>query len=367
LDYVKKNIAIIFGGKSTEHEISIKSAKNIFENIDRNKYKIFLLGINKLGEFFFSKDKILFEFLNNKKAIKENNIIKRIGFKFGEKDFLINLIDKEKLPILDIVFPITHGTYGEDGCLQGFLKLLNIPFVGSDVMGSGIGMDKDVMRRLLQEACIPGAKTITLTREEMTNVSFENIKSKLGIPVFIKPASLGSSVGIHKVFNKKEFEDALKDAFLYDKKIVIEEFIEGREVECSVLGNQNIKASTVGEVITNKNHEFYSYDAKYLDKDGAKLEIPVDLSEEKINEIRNLSIKTYKTLNLEGFARVDSFVNGKGVFINEVNTLPGFTSISMYPKLWDYSGISYKDLISELIDLAFDKFRKDKDLKSSFI
>jgi len=364
---LKKRVVVIFGGKSAEHEISTRSAKNIFEYIDRDKYEVFLLGINKLGQYFFSEDKILFDILNDSVQINYNNKVKKVAFELGKKDFLINLDGDDKLPVFDVAFPITHGTYGEDGCLQGFLRLLSIPFVGPDVLGASVGMDKDVMRKLLEHAKILGAKNITSYKKDINNIDFDLIKDSLGLPVFIKPANLGSSVGIHKVETKEEFFQALEDAFQYDFKVVIEEFIKGQEIECAVLGNEEPKASTVGEVVTNKTHDFYSYEAKYLDEKGAVLEIPAKLSEDKILEIRKIAIKTYQVLNLQGLARVDFFVNENGVYLNEVNTLPGFTSISMYPKLWEESGIVYKDLITELLQLAILKSENNKKLKTDFI
>jgi D-alanine-D-alanine ligase len=269
---------------------------------------------------------------------------------------------QEQVGKVDVVFPVLHGTFGEDGTMQGLLELLDVAYVGADVLGSAVGMDKDVMKRLLRDASIPIGKFIALKSGE--SLAFNEAKKRLGIPMFIKPANLGSSVGVSKVKNEADFTKAMKKAFLYDSKILIEEFIDGREVECSVLGNENPIASVPGEVIPHQ--EFYSYEAKYIDENGAGLEIPAKLSKTVIKKIQELAIKTFLTLCCTGMGRVDCFVTKENkVYVNEINTIPGFTKISMYPKLWEASGIAYPKLIDRLITLAIERHQKEKKIKNS--
>jgi D-alanine-D-alanine ligase len=259
---------------------------------------------------------------------------------------------------LDVVFPILHGPCGEDGTVQGLLKLADVPFVGSGVLGSAVSMDKDVMKRLFRDAGIPIGKFLGY-KAHNPPPSFAAITEALGSPVFVKPANMGSSAGISKVPNEAEFAAALREAFQYDTKIIIEEFIKGREIECAVLGNENPVASVPGEVIPT--HEFYSYEAKYLDENGAALEIPAKLDSETQKYIQELAVKAFQTLCCEGLSRVDFFLKENGeALVNEINTMPGFTKISMYPKLWEASGnagggIGYTELISRLIELAMKK------------
>jgi D-alanine-D-alanine ligase len=263
---------------------------------------------------------------------------------------------------IDVVFPILHGPFGEDGTVQGLLKLADLPFVGAGVLGSAVGMDKDVMKRLLRDAGIPIGKFLAYRRAD--KIRFAQVKKVLGLPLFVKPANLGSSVGISKVSKPGEFAAAVKEAFRYDNKIVIEEFIRGREVECSVLGNDRPIASLPGEIIVNR--DFYSYDAKYLDAQAARLEIPAKLPRAVIRKVRAIALRTYEVLGCEGMGRVDFFVAADGaVLVNEINTIPGFTKISMYPKMWQASGISYPKLIDRLIQLALARHRAEKRLRTS--
>jgi len=269
----------------------------------------------------------------------------------------------------DVIFPILHGPFGEDGTMQGYLKLADIPFVGPGVLGSAVGMDKDVMKRLFREAGIPIGKYLPLKSNEKI-LSFAQIEKELGSPVFIKPANMGSSVGISKANNEAEYLAALKDAFQYDTKVVIEEFISGREIECAVLGNEEPSASLPGEI--TPSHDFYSYDAKYIDTQGASLQIPAKLDAETTKRIQEMAIKVFTTLCCEGLSRVDFFLktdglsaSQPGIIVNEINTMPGFTKVSMYPKMWEASGLSYTDLITRLIELAISRFERDKQLKTS--
>jgi len=266
---------------------------------------------------------------------------------------------------LDVIFPILHGTYGEDGTVQGLLKLANIPFVGPGVLSSAMAMDKDVTKRLLRDAKIPVARFTLLHAYDRERYDFSYLVSQVGLPFFVKPANLGSSVGISKVKTENDFQEALDKAFSYDHKVLVEEFIEGREIECAVLGNENPIASLPGEVIPQ--HEFYSYEAKYLDEEGAKFEIPVSLAFGITEKIQELAIETYRTLCCEGMARIDFFLKADGsIYVNEINTIPGFTKISMYPKLWMASGISYSKLLDSLIELALERHKKESRLKTTF-
>jgi D-alanine-D-alanine ligase len=279
---------------------------------------------------------------------------------------LVNLSTSEKIFDVDVVFPIIHGPYGEDGSLQGLLKMANIPFVGASVLGSAIGMDKDVAKRLLRDAGIPIAEFLVIHRHLKSEFKFENICELVGMPFFVKPVNLGSSVGISKVSSKKSFEHAITEAFKYDNKIIVEEQILGRELECSVLGNENPIASLPGEVVTSTDHEFYTYEAKYIDEHGAVLEIPANLSYSITNIVKEMSIKAFKILCCEGMARVDLFLKNDGnIIVNEINTIPGFTNISMYPKLWEVSGITSSELMDKLIELAIERHRRDSKLKNS--
>ncbi|MEK7190057.1 MAG: D-alanine--D-alanine ligase [Patescibacteria group bacterium] len=341
----KLNIAILFGGRSAEHEVSLQSAKNVIAALDRKKYNSVLIFIDKSGRWF----------LNN----KSGDSVALLPQSNGE---IANLTRPQTKQKIDAVFPVLHGPFGEDGTVQGLLKLANVPFVGAGVLGSAAGMDKDVMKRLLRDANIPIGKFLVFKKTDKIN--FENSVKKLGLPLFIKPANLGSSVGISKAKNKKDFAKAVAHAFKYDTKILIEEFIDGREIECSVLGNDRPAASVPGEIIPTA--DFYSYNAKYIDDKGARLEVPAKLSNTVRKKIQKLAVKTFQTLCCEGMGRVDFFLKKNNeIFVNEINTIPGFTAISMYPRLWTKSGLSYTKLIDKLIQLAVDRFKKENKLKIS--
>jgi D-alanine-D-alanine ligase len=264
---------------------------------------------------------------------------------------------------------VLHGPYGEDGTIQGLLKLMNLPFVGASVLGSAVGMDKDVMKRLMRDAGIPTAHFLVFTRAARHTIDYATVVNELGLPCFVKPANLGSSVGISRVNNEAEFPQAIAKAFRYDTKILIEEYIQGKEIECSVLGNDAPIASLPGEVVTETSkHQFYSYEAKYLDEHGAVLEIPANLPESVIQRVQETSVRAFQVLCCEGMARVDSFVTPDGqVVVNEINTIPGFTRISMYPKLWEASGLSYSELIDRLIQLALERHALEQEIATSLI
>jgi D-alanine-D-alanine ligase len=360
----KLRVAILFGGKSAEHEISLISARNIFEAMDKNKYEVVSIGIDKQGRWCFDEGSRLLDPRERSQVISRHNPNPMAVLPGTTPTPMIRTSPGRTLGKVDIVFPVLHGPFGEDGTVQGLLKLANVPFVGAGVLGSAVGMDKDVMKRLLRDARIPVPKFLVFNRSAVSKISFAAVKRSLGSPFFVKPANLGSSVGISKVRTHKQFPSALKEAFLYDNKIVIEENIHGREIECSVLGNDYPIASLPGEIITH--HEFYSYDAKYLDKKGAQLMIPAELPKSVVKEVQEMAVATFKTLGCEGMARVDFFLrDNRELFVNEINTIPGFTKISMYPKLWEASGIPYSKLIDRLIQLALERFRREKNLRTS--
>jgi len=361
----KIRVGVIFGGKSAEHEVSLQSARNIIEAIDKNKYEVVLIGMDRKGRWYLSESSRYLLEEDDPKLIRLADANEEVGLIPGEEsNQLLNISTHERIGRIDVVFPVLHGPYGEDGTVQGLLKLANIPFVGADVLGSAIGMDKDVMKRLFRDAGIPTAKFLVFHRSSRGAIDFEEVTNQLGSPVFIKPANLGSSVGISKVKDKDEFDKAVQLAFEYDSKILIEEYIEGREIECSVLGNEEPIASLPGEVLPQ--HEFYSYEAKYIDEKGAVLKIPVKLPKDVTEQIQDYALKAFKVLCCEGMARVDLFLKGDNeIFVNEVNTIPGFTQISMYPKLWEVSGLSYTELIDRLIQLAMERFERDRKLKTS--
>lgn len=362
----KIRVGILFGGKSAEHEVSLQSAKNIVEAIDRDKYEVVLIGIDKDGQWYLNEASRFLLHAEDPRLIALNRSNQSVILAPKERNNqLVNLTSHQSLGRLDVVFPVLHGPFGEDGTVQGLLKLFNIPYVGAGILGSAVGMDKDVMKRLLRDAGLPVPKFLVFHKELMNEIKFEPIKKQLGLPFFLKPANLGSSVGIHKVKDESQFHSSLLDAFQYDVKILIEEYIKGREIECSVLGNEHPIVSIPGEIIPQ--HEFYSYKAKYIDEKGALLEIPAKLSSETIKQIQDVALKAFKVLCCEGMARIDFFLrNETEIFVSEINTIPGFTKISMYPKLWEASGISYTELIDRLIQLALERFEKEKRLKISF-
>jgi D-alanine-D-alanine ligase len=362
----KLRVGIIFGGKSAEHEVSLQSAKNIIEAIDKSKYEVLLMGIDKKGRWHLNDDSTFLLNGDNPKLIQLNRSNEGVALVPGEtSNQVMNASSWQSVGAVDIAFPVLHGPLGEDGTVQGLLKLANIPFVGASVLGSAVSMDKDVAKRLLRDAGISIAKFVTYQRSSMGNIHFEDVQRELSLPFFVKPANLGSSVGVRKVNDLSEFDQAIHEAFQYDNKILIEEFIQGREIECSVLGNDHPVASVPGEILPQ--HDFYSYEAKYIDESGAALDIPASLPNDIVSKLQETAIKAFKTLCCEGMARVDFFLKEDGeIIVNEINTIPGFTKISMYPKLWQASGLSYKELINKLLDLALERFQRENSLKDSY-
>jgi D-alanine-D-alanine ligase len=322
---MKLRVAVVYGGRSGEHEISIRSAKAIMERMDRAKYEI--------SEYFIEKDG----------RWKPKPILPEPGAQ----------------PQIDVVFPVLHGTFGEDGTIQGLLEMADLPYVGAGVMASSVSMDKEMMKRVCMAQALPVVDYVVVTREQS---DLDAITKKLPFPLFVKPANLGSSVGISKVRNCNELETAIQVAAEYDRKIIVERGIAGRELECAVLGNEAPVASLPCEILPSR--EFYDYEDKYL-LNTAETRVPADLPHEKTEELRALAVGCYRAVECEGMARVDFFLESatNRLYINEINTIPGFTSISMYPKMWEHSGIAFPALIDELIDLALARDRRKKATK----
>lgn len=346
----KIKLGVIFGGTSTEHEVSIVSGTSVIKNLNKEKYEIYPIYINKNGEWF--------------KYTYQNQEFK-VGDEIIGKEKIENIF--EYLKKLDKVFPVLHGLGGEDGTIQGLLELLKIPYVGTRVLGSSICMDKAYTKLIFEKAEIPQAEYVYMRKNEDDYIFIEKdfteekcdiyeliqkITEKIEFPMFIKPSNSGSSVGINRANNALELAKAIEYASNYDNKILIEEKINGREIECAVLGNEEVEASCLGEILAAE--EFYTFSAKYQNQES-KTVMPADLPENLSNEVRNLAKKAYKAADCKGLSRVDFFVDDKNnkIYINEINTMPGFTQISMYPKLWEKSGMKYTELLDKLISLAY--------------
>ncbi|MBU9723615.1 D-alanine--D-alanine ligase [Bacillus alkalicola] len=353
---MKKKVAILFGGNSTEHQVSLQSVKSIVHSIDKRKYDVVLIGVDKEGKWY------LYDNLDSciKNSHDPNSIElvksdKRIALIPGNHIYpFIELPSGKVLGKIDVIFPLLHGGRGEDGSMQGLFRITNMPFVGSSVLASAICMDKDFTKRILLHAGLKVANYTTFTKNEENNIHFKKIKKQLGLPVFIKPANQGSSVGVSKVESEDEFHLGIEAAFSYDNKIIVEEAIDGREIECAVLGNNYPISSLPGEVMTNSS--FYSYEAKYIDEKDSQLIVPAVLEDTVVKKMKLTAIKAFEAIQCEGLARIDFFLTkDNDLIINEINTLPGFTKQSMYPKLWEASGRCYKDLIDDLIRLAIER------------
>ena len=351
----KIKLGVIFGGMSTEHEVSITSGTSVIKNLDKEKYEIYPIYIDKDGNWF-----------EYSKKIQDIDIIE-VGEEIKEKTKIINPI--EYIQECDVIFPVLHGLYGEDGTIQGMLELLNKPYVGCKVLSSSVSMDKVYAKFIFENSNIDQAKYVYIRsyndkyiyidkkfNETIVNLAdiSEIVENKLGYPVFVKPSNSGSSIGINKAKNKSELEKYIEEAAKYDRKILIEEEIKGREVECAILGNEDVMASGVGEILSAE--EFYTFDAKYKNN-ASRTVIPADIDEKITRKIRETAIKAFKAVDGKGFARVDFFVENKTNYIKiiEINTIPGFTQISMYPKLWEQEGVTYGELLDKLIDLALEE------------
>jgi D-alanine-D-alanine ligase len=361
----KIKVAILFGGRSAEHEVSLESAINVINAIDKDKYEPVLIGIDRQGTWFRNENALNLLKSGNADWIQLDEGNREIAL-MSSKDHgqLLDLTNRERIEPIDVIFPVLHGPYGEDGSVQGFSRLANVPCVGASILGSAVCMDKDVTKRILREAGIAVAEFMTLRGKSGLKEQIEEIEKKLKYPLFVKPANMGSSVGISRVMNLDELYTAIDLAFKYDTKVLVEQEIPGREIECSVLGNETPIASVPGEIVTKEG--FYSYDSKYVDEDGAVLIIPADIEPETIERIQTTALRAFERLECSGMARVDMFLTDHGeIYVNEINSIPGFTRISMYPKLWETSGISYSDLIDRLITLAIEDFERRIHLKTT--
>lgn len=354
-----KNIALICGGKSPEHEISVRSAKNVLRAIDRSRYQVTLVAIDRQGRWRLQEESQLGKFV----APEGPQLALLPGNETGQ---IIRLDNRQPIEQPAAIFLIMHGPQGEDGTIQGLLRTLGLPFVGPDVLGSSVAMDKDVAKRLLREAGLNVARGVVVHAHERDALDYGKLTAQLGSPLFVKPANMGSSVGVHKVKTAEQFAAAIADAFQYDTKILVEEMIYGRELECAVLGNEFPETTRVGEVVVVSEDE-YSFDAKYESADAAKLMIPAEVSDEELGRLRSVAVRAYQALNCEVLSRVDMFLTAQGkVYVNEVNTLPGFTNISMYPALWAEEGVPYPELITRLIEFAISRHEARRQLKTSW-
>jgi D-alanine-D-alanine ligase len=375
----KLRIGVLFGGRSGEHEISLRSALTVMSAMDPRRYEIIPIGIGRDGRWSLQRDalRMLAEATPKLGALGQGGLPVSL-LPYPDSRALVNTPSRNgrasnghaapPLPgPLDAVFPVLHGTFGEDGTVQGLLDLAGIPYVGAGVLGSAVGMDKDAQKRLLASAGIPIVRYFALTATDYQRkpALARRYANELGYPVFVKPNALGSSIGITRVIGVRKLAPALEDAFQYDRKVLIEAACEGRELECAVLGNDDPAASVPGEIIVKHGHSFYSYDSKYIDPEGAETRIPADLPAAVTRRVRELSVAAFKALSLRGMARVDFLARPdlSEIFINEVNTIPGFTSISMYPKLWEATAVPLPQLIDRLIELAIEDYRERSALK----
>jgi D-alanine-D-alanine ligase len=367
----KIRLGLLFGGRSGEHEVSLTSAASILRALDSTKYEIILIGITHEGNWkigtaaenllpggstALSPDQLLPAVLENGKSVVAS------ADPTGPQLIPVNSSNlvRESRPQVDVIFPVLHGTFGEDGTVQGLLELAGIPFVGAGVLASAAGMDKDVTKRLLRDAGLPVVPWVLVLRsdwEEKPGQVRKRIEKAIRYPMFVKPANLGSSVGITKVHKSRELAAALDLAARYDRKMLVEKAVNAREIECAVLGNEHPEVSVPGEIVPV--NEFYDYDAKYV-KEGSEIIIPAKLTRAQTKRVREFAVRAFQAIDCSGMARVDFLLKRKSgrVFVNEINTIPGFTPISMYPKLWEASGVPYSKLLDRLIELALDRHRE---------
>jgi D-alanine-D-alanine ligase len=352
----KKKVAILYGGRSVEHGVSVNSARNIFEYIDKERFEALPIGITKGGQWYLTS--------NVTKDIGQGKALGLILDAQSPGFILLSSGDRIKA---DIIFPVLHGTDGEDGSIQGMIKAMDIPMVGTGVLGSSVSMNKIIAKKLLNTAGLPVTKFLAFHYTEQADLNFKEIKKEIGLPFMVKSASLGSSVGVSKVKNEDSFKKAVEDAFRYDDSLLIEEFITGREIECAILGNNPPEASYPGEIVINKKYEFYTFDAKYVDPEAVRIDVPADLNKKTAEKIREVCLKAYQALHCEDFSRVDLFLTEDGsIYINEINTIPGFTNSSMFPMMWKERGLGFTELISKLLDLAEERFDRSKRIERDF-
>ena len=364
----KVRVIILFGGRSAEHEVSLLSARNVFVALDRERFEPMLIGIDKQGRWRMESEQTLLAATGDPRTLALKAVGQPLEVPVYPEGGELTTTPRLVLRHDDVVFPVLHGTYGEDGTVQGLLELADIATVGPGTLGSAVGMDKDVSKRLLTQAGIPVVPWRVIRGREFFRDRAGALAhaAGLGFPVFVKPANAGSSVGVSKAQSRAELEPALRMALMFDSKVLVEVAVSAREIECAVLGNDDPEASAPAEIVVHHKDGFYSYDAKYVDPDGAEGKIPADLSPEMTSRVRKLAVDTFRCLELAGMARVDFFLERMtgALYVNEVNTIPGFTAISMYPKMWEASGVPQKELISRLIDLAIERRKARRKLKT---
>lgn len=370
----KIKVAVLYGGRSGEHEVSLQSAASVLRNLDPERFEVLPVGIDKQGRWHLNSTKLIQN--QSAKSLSLDTDTPEVVLPpnpQGGSTALTQLNAAGGNQAIDVVFPVMHGTFCEDGTIQGLLELADVAYVGCGVLASAVGMDKDVAKRLARDAGIPIVPFVTVKQGDWKRRASEiaaQVQVELGYPCFVKPANSGSSVGVHKVKEPGSFRAAVEDALRYDTKVLVEKAIQAREIELSVLENAEEGGeplvSVVGEIAPT--HEFYSYQAKYIDENGAALSIPAAISTEKARDAQALAKRVFLALECEGMARVDLFLdkNTGQFYLNEVNTIPGFTQISMYPKLWEASGISYRELLSRLIDLAIARQKRKQALVREF-
>jgi D-alanine-D-alanine ligase len=349
-------VAILYGGRSVEHGVSVNSARNIFEYLDKKKFEALPIGISKTGQWFLTNGVT--------KDIEQGKPLGLILDPHNPGFILLASGDRIKA---DIIFPVLHGTDGEDGSIQGLIKAMDMPMVGTGVLGSSVAMNKIIAKRLMKDAGLPVTDFLAFRFDQKDKITFSAISKKLGVPFMVKSASLGSSVGVAKVRTKNDFKKAVEEAFRYDHEMIAEKYVKGREIECAILGNDPAEASYPGEIVISKNYEFYTFDAKYVDPEAVRIDVRAKLTKAVSEKIRKASVKAFEALHCEDFARIDLFLDKKGrIYINEINTIPGFTNSSMYPMMWKERGIEFTELITRLLDLARQRYDRSKRIERDF-
>jgi D-alanine-D-alanine ligase len=363
----KTRVIILFGGRSAEHEISLLSARNVLSALDRTRFEPVLVGIDKAGRWHRESERTLEAAAGDPRRVMLDASAPAINMEDALVPRAPGALDAVSSD--DVVFPVLHGTFGEDGTVQGAMELAGIAYVGAGVLGSAVGMDKDVAKRLLRDAGIPVVDFAVVHAGAFRRDPAAALRAlpDLGYPCYVKPANAGSSVGVSRVAGPADLERAVRGALAFDAKVLIERGVDAREIECAVLGNDDPEASIPAEIVVHHKDGFYSYDAKYVDADGASFNIPAELPPEVTARVQAQAIATFRALELAGMARVDFFVtrDGRGIYVNEVNTIPGFTAMSMYPKMWEASGLPPKALISRLIELAIERRDARRALKTT--
>lgn len=359
----KLHVALLFGGNSSEHDVSKRSAHNIYDGMDKDKYDVSI--------FMFTKDGILLDNEASQRIFDgepEDQVVKEAYQKMDLDAPLAPIAALSTVKEIDFFYPVIHGNLGEDGTVQGLFRLLKKPYIGSGIASSAMSFDKDLTKRILNQAGIRNTKYLLVTPQNKDQYSWSRIKEELGDLVFVKPAKQGSSVGIYKVDTEEEYETAMKDAFTYDYKVLVEAGIKNpREIEISILGNENPIASKLGGIRVPEGDEFYDYENKFVDASGVVFDLPVIVDDDLAKEITDMALKAYEALGMKGMARIDFLVDEDGVpYLGEPNTLPGFTNISLYPQMWNISGISYSELIDRLIQLGIEEFEHEGQLRYDF-